>query len=281
MVSTIKAIIVDDEFLARKRVSNLLNDIKEIEVIDECSSGKEAINKINTVKPDLLFLDIKITDMTGFEILKEIDQNTMPLVIFITAYDEFALKAFDFSQIIHKIPEIEQLNCNLKTIFFAFDYLLKPFKDERFLQSTKRVIELFQTNKSKGIDRKISNLLKYIENPDQEFLEVRQTKLAIKANGKISFINKDDIKYILASGYYAEIFTEQKKYVLRESLNSLFNQLKSFQFERIHRSTIINTSLIKEVLYSNYGEIDVKMQDDKLFRISKTYKKEFQKKMGI
>ncbi|WP_242118104.1 LytR/AlgR family response regulator transcription factor [Aestuariivivens sediminicola] len=260
MVSTIKAIIVDDEFLARKRVSNLLNDIKEIEVIDEYSSGKEAINKINTVKPDLLFLDIKITDMTGFEILKEIDQNTMPLVIFITAYDEFALKAFDF---------------------FAFDYLLKPFKDERFLQSTKRVIELFQTNKSKGIDRKISNLLKYIENPDQEFLEVRQTKLAIKANGKISFINKDDIKYILASGYYAEIFTEQKKYVLRESLNSLFHQLKSFQFERIHRSTIINTSLIKEVLYSNYGEIDVKMQDDKLFRISKTYKKEFQKKMGI
>ena len=260
MVTTIKAIIIDDEFLARKRVSNLLNEVNEIEVIDECSSGKEAIAKINSIKPDLIFLDIKITDMTGFDILKEIDQNSMPLVIFITAFDEFALKAFDF---------------------FAFDYLLKPFKDERFFQSTNRVIELFQANKPKGIDKKISNLLKYIENPDQDFLEVRQTKLAIKANGKISFINKEDIKYILASGYYAEIFTDQKKYVLRESLNALINQLKSFKFQRIHRSTIINISFIKEVLYSNYGEIDVKMQDEKLFRISKTYKKEFQKKMGI
>ncbi|WP_223549015.1 MULTISPECIES: LytTR family DNA-binding domain-containing protein [Aestuariivivens] len=260
MVSPIKTIIIDDEFLARKRVSNLLNDIKDIEVIDECSSGKEAIAKINSIKPDLIFLDIKITDMTGFDILKEIDQNNMPLVIFITAFDEFALKAFDF---------------------FAFDYLLKPFKDERFFQSTNRVIELFNSNKSNGLSKKITNLLKYIENPNQEFSEVKQTKLAIKANGKISFINKDDIKYILASGYYAEIYTEQKKYVLRESLNSLFDQLKANKFQRIHRSTIINIALIKEVLYSNYGEIDVKMQDEKLFRISKTHKKEFQKKMGI
>ncbi|WP_242156819.1 LytR/AlgR family response regulator transcription factor [Aestuariivivens sediminis] len=260
MTSTIKAIIIDDEFLARKRVLNLLNEVKDIEVIDECSSGKEAINKINTVKPDLIFLDIKITDMTGFDILKEIDQTNMPLVIFITAFDEFALKAFDF---------------------FAFDYLLKPFKDERFMQSTNRVIELLRSNKPQEIDKKISNLLKYIENPNQEFLEAKQTKLAIKANGKISFINKDEIKYILASGYYAEIFTDQKKYVLRESLNSMLNQLKSFKFQRIHRSTIINTTFIKEVLYSNYGEIDVKIQDEKLFRISKSYKKAFQKKMGI
>ncbi|WP_242202812.1 LytR/AlgR family response regulator transcription factor [Aestuariivivens insulae] len=260
MANTIKAIIIDDEFLARKRVFNLLNEVKEIDVVDECSSGKEAISKINTTKPDLVFLDIKLTDMTGFDILKEIDQNNMPLVIFITAFDEFALKAFDF---------------------FAFDYLLKPFKDERFFQSTNRVIDLFYSNKSQGLNNKITDLLKYIENPNQGFSEVKQTKLAIKANGKISFINKEDIKYILASGYYAEIFTEQKKHVLRESLNSLLEQLKSFKFQRIHRSTIINISLIKEVLYSNYGEIDVKMQDEKLFRISKTYKKEFQKKMGI
>lgn len=260
MADTIKAIIIDDEFLARKRVSNLLNDVQEIEVIDECSSGKEAILKINTAKPDLIFLDIKMSHMTGFDVLKRIDQNNMPLVIFITAFDEFALKAFDF---------------------FAFDYLLKPFKDERFYQSTNRVIELFNSNKSHVLNKKITNLLKYIENPEQDFSDVKQTKLAIKANGKISFINKEDIKYILASGYYAEIFTDQKKHVLRESLNALLEQLKSFKFQRIHRSTIINISLIKEILYSNYGEIDVKMQDEKLFRISKTYKKEFQKKMGI
>lgn len=260
MIAPIKAIIIDDEFLARKRVSNLLGDIKEIELIDECSSGKEAIKAITNQKPDLIFLDIQITDMTGFDILKEIDESIMPLVIFITAFDEFALKAFDF---------------------FAFDYLLKPFKDERFFQSTSKVIQLFSSNKSNNLNKKINNLLKYIENPNQDFSEIKHTKLAIKANGKVSFIEKSTIKYIQASGYYAEIFTDQKKYLLRESLNSLLEQLKSFNFIRIHRSTIINPTLIKEVLYSNYGEIDVKMLDEKLFRISKSYKKEFQKKMGI
>ncbi len=260
MIAPIKAIIIDDEFLARKRVSNLLNDIKEIELIEECSSGKEAIKAINEKRPDLIFLDIQITDMTGFDILKELDESNMPLVIFITAFDEFALKAFDF---------------------FAFDYLLKPFKDERFFQSTNKVIELFTSNKSNGLNKKINNLLKYIENPSKGFSEIKHSKLAIKANGKVSFIEKSHIKYIQASGYYAEIFTEDKKYLLRESLNSLLEQLKSFDFIRIHRSTIINSSLIKEVLYSNYGEIDVKMLDEKLFRISKTHKKEFQKKMGI
>ena len=261
MTPLIKSIIIDDEFLARKRVYNLLNDVPAIEVIDECSSGKEAIKAINTHKPDLIFLDIQITDMTGFDILKQIDQSIMPLVIFITAYDEFALKAFDF---------------------FAFDYLLKPFKDERFFQSTNKVIDLFISSKTDNVlNLKINKLLKYIENPEDDFSEIRNKKLAIKASGKVSFIDKTDIKYIEASGYYAEIFTDHKKYLLRESLSSLEDQLKLFEFIRIHRSTIINTTLIKEVIYSNYGEIDVKMTDEKIFRISKTHKKEFQKKLGI
>lgn len=260
MTKTLKAVLIDDEFLARKRVSNLLEEVKEIEIVDECSSGKHAIKIIKEKKPDLIFLDIQLTDMTGFDILKEMNTSIMPLVIFITAFDEFALKAFDF---------------------FAFDYLLKPFKDDRFYQSTNKVIERFFNKEPGSFNKKLDHLLEYIENPKQGFSHLKQTKLAIKANGKISFINKDEIKYVQASGYYAEIFTEQKKYLLRESLNSLLEQLKSHDFLRIHRSTIINTSLIKEVIYSNYGEIDVKMQDEKLLRISKSHKKEFLKKMGI
>lgn len=260
MNPTIKALIIDDEFLARKRVANLVSDIKEIELIGECSSGNEAVDSINEKKPDLIFLDIQMQDMTGFDVLKKINPLTRPLTIFITAFDEFALKAFDF---------------------FAFDYLLKPFKDERFYQSTTKLVNMLSSNNSSVLDKKISDLLKYIENPNDNFSDTKSKKLAIKSNGKISFIEKNDIKYIQASGYYAEIFTDQKKYLLRESLNSLLDQLKSFKFIRIHRSTIINSSLIKEVLYSNYGEIDVKMQDEKLFRISKSHKKEFQKKMGI
>lgn len=260
MGNLIKALIIDDESLARKRISNLLSDVSEIEVLEECSSGKEAINSITNKKPDLVFLDIQITDMTGFDVLMQIDPKIRPIVIFITAFDEFALKAFDF---------------------FAFDYLLKPFKDERFYQSTSKVIEMFASNKSNILNNKIGDLLRYIENPNEDFSTLKKTKLAIKANGKISFIEKSNIKYIQASGYYVEIFTEQKKYLLRESLSSLIDQLKSYDFVRIHRSTIINTSYINEVLYSNYGEIDVKMQDEKLFRISKSHKKEFQNNMGI
>jgi len=260
MGNLIKALIIDDESLARKRISNLLSDVSEIEVLEECSSGKEAIHAISNKKPDLVFLDIQITDMTGFDVLMQIDPKIRPLVIFITAFDEFALKAFDF---------------------FAFDYLLKPFKDERFYQSTSKVIEMFASNKSNILNNKIGDLLRYIGNPNEDFSTLKKTKLAIKANGKISFIEKNNIKYIQASGYYAEIFTEQKKYLLRESLSSLLDQLKSYDFVRIHRSTIINTSYINEVLYSNYGEIDVKMQDEKLFRISKSHKKEFQNNMGI
>jgi len=259
-MTKIKTIIVDDELLARKRVSNLLTDIKEIDLIKECSSGKEAIETITGQKPDLIFLDIKLTDMTGFDLLKQIDPSIRPLVIFITAFDEFALKAFEF---------------------FAFDYLLKPFKDERFFQSTNKVIESFFSNESHELSEKINDLMKYIENPNGNFSEIRKTKLAIKSNGKISFIEKNKIKFILASGYYAEIYSDQKKYLLRESLNSLQDQLNPSKFIRIHRSTIINTSFINEVIYSNFGEIDVKMQDEKLFRISKSHKKEFQKKMGI
>ncbi|WP_460219962.1 LytR/AlgR family response regulator transcription factor [Psychroserpens sp. MEBiC05023] len=256
----IKVIIIDDESLARKRVINLLNDIKEVKVIGECGSGKEAIKMIKTKKPDLIYLDIQMKDMTGFEVLQKLDPTERPQIIFITAYDGFALKAFDF---------------------FAFDYLLKPFKDERFYKSTSKLITSALSNRPSGLNHKINDLIDYIESPERRLSEFKNNKLPIKSSGRISFIEKSDIKYIQASGYYVEIFTDKKKYLLRESLTSLIAQLETNNFYRIHRSTIINISLIKEVIYSNYGEVDVKMDDEKLFRISKTYKKEFQQRIGI
>lgn len=260
MNTIIKVLIIDDETLARKRVVNLLNEIKGIELIGECDSGMDAVESIILNRPNLIFLDVQMKDMTGFDMLKLIDPSIMPLIIFITAFDEFALKAFDF---------------------FAFDYLLKPFKDERFFQSINKVTELFFSNKSTELNKKLSDLLSNIENPNNDTGSIKQNRLAIKQNRKILFIKKPKINYIQASSYYAEIYVENKKYLIRESLNSLLNQLTSFNFFRIHRSTIVNISFIKEVIYSNYGEIDVKMFDGKLFRVSKTHKKKFQKKMGI
>jgi len=257
----LKTLIIDDEPLARLRLVNLLEDVPEIDVISQCKTGQEAIKKINKIEPDLLFLDIQLKDMSGFEILEKI--NLKPKVIFVTAFDNYALKAFDY---------------------FAFDYLLKPFKDERFYKSVHKIIEHFKNDTFDGFDEKINNLLNYIQTPNSQHFPIRnksKNKLPIKLGNKVCFINTQNIKYILASGYYAEIFTDDKKHLLRESLSNLIEELNPEYFIRIHRSTIINLNYLAELINSSYGEIDAKMTDNKLFRISKSYKKEFIKKMGL
>ncbi|MFI0429406.1 LytR/AlgR family response regulator transcription factor [Mariniflexile sp. HMF6888] len=254
----ISTIIVDDEPLARQRVIKLLENVEEITLIEECSTGKKAIQVINELTPALVFLDIKLKDMTGFKVLENISPDIKPIVIFITAYDEFAIKAFDY---------------------FALDYLQKPFREDRFMKSVNKAIEVIKEKHHLLFDNKIKNILDYLNT--QEEKKNFTKKIPIKIGNKILFIEVQDIIYITASGYYAEIFTENKKYLLRDSLNNLITQLNSNNFLRIHRSTIINLNYINELINSNYGEIDVKMNDNKLFRISKSYKKDFTNAMGL
>ena len=256
----ISALIIDDEPLARQRLENLLIDIVDIEILDRCKNGKEAIRKIEEYRPDLIFLDIQLKDMSGFEVLERINVNKRPLIIFVTAYDEFALKAFDY---------------------FAFDYLLKPFRDDRFYSSTRKIIDYIKQNKYSQFDEKIENLLNFIKKPGIELSQTYKSTIPIKLGNKISFIDVNDITYITASGYYAEIHVESKKHLLRESLTNLINGLDEQCFIRIHRSTIINLKYIQEVISSSYGEMDVKMKNGQLFRISKAHKKEFVKRIGI
>lgn len=255
----INTLIIDDESLARQRLINLVNDVPEFNLLGECSTGKEAISTINKLEPDVLFLDIQMKDLTGFDVLQKITTEKKPLVVFVTAYNEYALKAFDF---------------------FAFDYLLKPYKDDRFFKSAENLLNFIKTKNTAPFEDKISDLLKYMENnnsPKSNYSE----KLPVKLGNKVHFINVNDIKYIVASGYYAEIYTNAKNHLLRESLSNLIESLDPSQFIRIHRSTIINLRDIGELVSSNYGEIDVKMTDKKLFRVSKSFKKKFLTKMGL
>ena len=259
----ISTLVIDDESLARQRLQNLILEREELKIIGSCNTGKQAIEKINQLEPDLIFLDIKLKDMNGFEILEQINTPKIPLIIIVSAYDEFALKAFDY---------------------FAFDYLLKPFKDERFFKTVNNVIGRFKNDNLDGLEDKLNNLLDFVKKDANSFdIQKPQLtdKLAIKLGNKVSFIEMTDIKYIVASSYYAEIFTGDKKHLLRESLTSLIDKLDQKQFVRIHRSTIININSITELIHSNYGEIDVKTIDNKLFRISKSYKKGFQNLMGL
>ena len=260
---TISTLIIDDESLARQRLQNLVLEIPELKILDLCSTGKSAIEKINQLQPDLIFLDIKLKDMNGFDIIEQIETKKTPLIIFVSAYDEFALKAFDY---------------------FAFDYLLKPFKDERFYKTISNAINHFKHDEFVHFENKLNNLIDFVKKEDTNGTEVKsqvKDKLAIKLGNKVSFLEMKEIKYIVASGYYAEIFTEEKKHLLRESLTNLTEKLDPNQFIRIHRSTIININSISELIHSNYGEIDLKTTDNKLFRISKSYKKDFQNLMGI
>ncbi|MHA6281072.1 LytR/AlgR family response regulator transcription factor [Salinimicrobium sp. CAU 1759] len=252
-----KALVIDDEELARRRVVNLLEDVSEIEVIGECSNGQTAIKRINAEKPDIIFLDINMKDMNGFEVLQKIETRPKPVVVFVTAYDSYATRAFDVE---------------------AFDFLLKPFKDQRFFKTVERVLNTSRTEADDLFEQRIKELFRVFS---REAQQGKLNKIAVKQGNKTVLIDPSNILYIIASGYYAEICTGEGKYVLRESLNNLEEQLEGGNFFRIHRSTIVNIEHVKEIVHSDYSEVDARMKDNKLLHISKANKKEFLEKLGI
>lgn len=253
-----KALIVDDEELARRRIVNLLEEVPQIEVMGECSTGKAAVKIINADRPDLIFLDINMKDMNGFEVLQKVEITPKPIVIFVTAHDNYASKAFDVD---------------------AFDFLLKPFKDQRFFKTISKVLNLSRVEADTNFEERIKQLFKIYSAEVKTAKPV--LKIPVKQGNKTMLINPPDILYIIASGYYAEIYCDGKKYVLRESLNNLMESLDENVFYRIHRSTIVNVNHVKEIVHSEYSEVDARMSDDKLLHISKSNKKQFLERIGI
>ena len=253
-----KALVIDDEELARRRIVNLLEEVPEIAVLGECSNGRTAIKQINEKKPDLIFLDISMKDMNGFEVLQKVEVTPKPVVVFVTAYDNYASRAFDVD---------------------AFDFLLKPFKDQRFFKTINKVLKITRKEADVNFEKRIKEL--FLIYSKESKVSTPQVKIPVKQGNKTSLINPVDILYILASGYYAEIYTAGKKHVLRESLGNLMEILDDDLFFRIHRSAIVNINHVKELVHSEYSEVDVRMTDDKLLHISKSNKKEFLEKLGI
>ena len=258
----ISAFIVDSDNLARIRIQELTRQHRILDIIGSSSTGEEAVEKINMLNPDVVFLDVKINDTSGFDVIEKITLPKKPIFIFITEHHEYALKAFDY---------------------FAFDYLLKPFKDNRFFASLNKVVEYKKKEELLNFQNSLENILDIVKEKNVLPPSVINSKrINIKSGNKTIFLDINSIKYISASGYYVEVFTiDNKKYLLRESLSSIINRLNSNEFIRIHRSTIINSNFINEVITSNYGETDVKTNDNKIFRVSKGYKKEFQEMMGV
>lgn len=257
----ISCLIIDDEPLARKRLLSLVEEIDNLRLLGQCKTGKEAVSSIEELQPDLIFLDIQMKDMNGFDVLKKLKTTKKPMVIFVTAFDTYAVKAFDA---------------------FALDYLLKPYKKERFQKAVARAEQQFEKETQNSLEHKFQKLLQYIEEEKtQKNTPTSKRKLPVKTGNTVSFIAYSEIQYILASGSYVEICTLDKKHVLRDSLQNIIAEMESKHMLRIHRSTIINTSFLDKVIHSNFGEIDVKMKDGSLFRVSKSYRNDFQINLGV
>jgi two-component system, LytTR family, response regulator len=242
----IKVIIIDDEELARERVASLLKDNPEFIISAECADGDAAVKEIEKNDPDLLFLDIQMPGMNGFELLENIS-GKIPEIIFVTAYDEFAIKAFEVN---------------------AIGYLLKPFHKEQFEAVLQRAKELIQTKKSKNIDERIISLLSFMDSKNNEkFIE----RFIVKSRGRIKFVPVDEIEFIKSEGNYIELNTLKDKHLVRESLSSVDEKLNQ-KFLRIHRSYIIKIDSIKELQTHFNGEYIFIMKSGSKLKSGRNYK---------
>lgn len=237
---TIKVLIVDDEPLARQRVRLLLAEEPDLVVVGECGDGFEAIDHIQSMKPELVFLDVQMPDMDGFEVLRRLPPGALPVVIFTTAYDQHALRAFEVN---------------------ALDYLLKPFKPVRFKESVQRARALLVHQQAGVTARGLLALL----GRQVPAASAQLTRLAVKAPGKVSFIELDQIQAIEAAGKYAVLHVGRETHALRESMSSLEAQLPSRQFLRISRSVIVNVDQIQELQPMFKGENLVVLKSGKRF----------------
>ena len=258
-----KIAVVDDETLARQRIIRLLNEFHYKENIEQASTGKQAIELINKGNPDLLFLDIQMTDMTGFDVLRKVERKKLPVIIFVTAFDEFAVQAFDAE---------------------ALDFLIKPYKKERFHSALNRAVNIIESNNMIDFNVKLKNLISFLNEFDGNNSESNNylDKIVLKVGARYNFVEVRDIKYIMSSTYYAEIFTSNNtKHIYRISMTDFIKKLPPSLFIRINRSTIINHTCIKEVVSEGQGDYSVIMKDEHAFHLTKNYKTQFLNLMNI
>lgn len=240
-------IIIDDEKLARDLLKEFLEDYDQIEIVAECSKGSDAVKQIDDLQPDLIFLDVQMPGMDGFDVLEKIAYK--PYVIFTTAYDQYAIKAFDNN---------------------AVDYLLKPLDEERFKLAVKRA-----TDRITKEQNNVEKLLTSIKNDDNKY----STHLFVQKSEKLLNISVNDIMHLEASGDYTVLTTEKDQYLSSSGIGKLEDKLNPEVFIRIHRSTIINLNYLKEIEKHFHGGLIVKMQNGKTFPVSRTYAKIIRKKV--
>lgn len=245
----IRTLIVDDEPLARERVKRFLKDERDFEIIGECGNGADAIDAIQQKEPDLVFLDIQMPEKNGFDVIKSINGKHLPTIIFVTAYDQYALQAFD----VH-----------------ALDYLLKPFNRERFHRAVARAKEQIEGQHRGELDERLVSLISSIT-PEKKYLE----RLVVKSVGRVFFLKTEEIDWIEASGNYLKLHVGRDSHMIRETMNAVEAKLDPGQFMRIHRSTIVNIDRIKELHPMFSGDYSAILRDGTELALSRNYREKF------
>jgi two-component system LytT family response regulator len=259
----LKTLIVDDESLARRGLVHRLKNIADVEIVGEARNGREALKLIEEKKPDLVFLDIQMPGISGFEVVKELDIETMPVILFLTAYDEYAVQAFEVN---------------------ALDYILKPIDEERLHQvldkvranlNQKRAIKhkrLLLKLVSQFSGKSISSFEDLEKKDVTNLMPKEPSRLAIRDGGRTTWVNQDDIEWIDAAGDYMCVQAKGVTYIMRKTMKNLEKDLDSDILQRIHRSTIVNVHQVREMESHINGEYFLTLESGHRVKLSRTYK---------
>lgn len=246
-----KVLIVDDEPLARRGIRARLEPLSDFILLDDCEDGIAALKTIRRHQPDLLFLDIQMPVLSGFDLLKRLRKNKLPLIIFLTAYDEYALRAFEVQ---------------------ALDYLLKPIDDERFAEAITRARRQLKHRSEDSIEERLRELIAQHDHPTATPSDRFVQRFTVRTGSKITFVLVDEIDWIEAVGDYAGLHVNDKTPLVRETLNALEARLDPAKFVRIHRSAIVQLSRICEVRTLPNRELRVRLGSGADLKVSRTYR---------
>ena len=264
----IRVLIVDDEPLARQRLEDLLRAERGVEIVASVDNGEAAVDAVRSLHPDIAFLDVQMPGKTGIDVVREVGPDAMPLTIFVTAYDRYALQAFDLA---------------------AVDYLVKPFDDERFeqaFQRARRYVELEEMGELR------ERLLAVLDGGSRSgaptappapasggspYLE----RIAVEMRGKVRVVPVSQIEYITASGPYVELHTSERAYLIREAIHTLEEKLDPNRFLRIHRSIIVRVDLIDTFHRGAGGDYEVQLKGGARLRVSRSRREELERRLGV
>ena len=252
-VTKTRVLVADDEPLARERLRMLLEREPGMQLIGECRDGAEAIAAIRQLQPDLVFLDVQMPGATGFDVIEAIGPARMPAVVFVTAYDRYALRAFDVR---------------------ALDYLLKPFDRERFQQALGRARQLLQRESSGDLERRLLALVQDLKEPP------RVDRFVVKSGGRVYFVRTSEIDWVEAAGNYVKLHVGREAHLLRETMTAIEGQLDPEVFFRIHRCHIVNIERVQELQPWFNGEYVACLRTGERLTLSRGYREKLQQRLG-